>query len=130
MAYTILIVDDSATTRAFIKRTLKLTGIPTDAVLEAGDGKAALDVVAKQQKVDLILADLHMPEMNGVEMTRRLLADERTRSIPVIVVSADPNTDRLEQLTSEGVRGVLRKPFTPEGLKSAVAGILGEPAHA
>jgi CheY-like chemotaxis protein len=128
MAYTILIVDDSATTRAFIKRTLKLTGIPTDAVLEAGDGKAALDVVAKN-KVDLVLADLHMPIMNGIEMTRQLLADEKTKAIPVVVVSADPNTDRLEQLKSEGVRGIVRKPFTPEALKSALSGLLAEVAH-
>jgi two-component system chemotaxis response regulator CheY len=77
------------------------------------------------EPVDLVLADLHMPEMDGVEMTRRILADRATQLIPVIIISAEPNARRLEQLKQEGVRGYLRKPFTPELVRNLINETLG-----
>jgi len=124
MAFRILIVDDSATTRAIIKRTIKMAGVPTDKVLEAPNGMEALRLLAGEP-VDLVLADLHMPEMDGVEMTRRILADESTKMIPVIIISAEPNTGRLEQLKQDGARGYLRKPFTPESVRNLINQTLG-----
>jgi two-component system, chemotaxis family, chemotaxis protein CheY len=124
MAYSILIVDDSGITRAMIKRTLLMAGLPLGTVMEAADGKAALDLLSKCH-VDLVLADLHMPEMSGVEMTRRLLTTESTRNIPVIVVSAEPSTQRLDALKQLGVRACIRKPFTPEAIRSVVNEVLG-----
>jgi two-component system, chemotaxis family, chemotaxis protein CheY len=126
MPYDILIVDDSATTRAMIKRTLTLAQLPMGQCFEAPDGKAALELLAVNH-VDLVLADLHMPEMGGVEMTARILADERTRRIPVVVVSAEPNARRLEELKQQGVRGCVRKPFTPEMIRKVVTEILEVP---
>jgi two-component system chemotaxis response regulator CheY len=122
MSFNLLIVDDSATTRAVIKRTLKMTGLPADNIHEAGDGKAALELLEKTP-VDLVLADLNMPEMDGFEMTRRMLAEEKTRHIPVIVISAEPNAADFAKRT--GVRGCLRKPFTPEAVRQAVLDVLG-----
>ena len=77
MSYSILIVDDSATTRAMIKRTIRMTDLPVANLYDAPDGKAALELITK--RVNLILADLNMPEMDGFEMTRRLLAPRATR---------------------------------------------------
>ena len=124
MAFRILIVDDSATTRAIIKRTIQMARVPTEKVLEAPNGMEALRLLASEP-VDLILADLHMPEMDGVEMTRRILADEATKLIPVIIVSAEPNAERLEQLKKDGARGYLRKPFTPESVRNLINQTLG-----
>jgi two-component system chemotaxis response regulator CheY len=124
MGYTILIVDDSAITRAMIRRTLVMAQIPLAQCLEAGDGKAGLEVLASA-KVDLVLADLHMPNMTGVEMTRHILNNEATRNIPVIVVSAEPSAERLEALRQSGVRGCIRKPFTPEAIREVVNQVLG-----
>lgn len=124
MGHSFLIVDDSATTRAFIKRTLQMTGIPIDKCHEAADGAAGLEML-KANAVDLVLADLHMPIMDGAEMARRILKDEKLKHVPVLVVSADPNTERLDQLRGEGVAGYVRKPFTPETFRDAVQPILG-----
>ena len=123
MSHNILIVDDSATTRAMIKRTITLCGVPTASILEAEDGKQALDVLAKSP-VDLVLADLHMPVMTGVEMTRRVLVDPTLRKIPVVIVSADPNGARIDDLRKQGARGYLAKPFTPEGLRDVITQVL------
>jgi two-component system chemotaxis response regulator CheY len=128
MGYKFLIVDDSATTRAIIKRTIQMAQVPTDRIFEAPNGMEALRLLASEP-VDLVLADLHMPEMDGVEMTRRLLADESLRRIPVVIISAEPDTSRLEQLKNDGVRGYLRKPFTPESVRKLLTGAL-EVCHA
>ena len=128
MSYTVLIVDDSAITRAMIKRTLVMAQVPLAQCLEAGDGKTGLEMLAAR-KVDLVLADLHMPNMTGVEMTRHILSNEATRHIPVIVVSAEPSAERLDALRQQGVRGCIRKPFTPEAIREMVNQVLGA-AHA
>ena len=129
-AHSILIVDDSATTRAVITRAVQLSGVDTGGgIHEAANGRLALDFLAKQP-VSLVLADLHMPEMTGVEMTTRMLADERLRTIPVVVVTAEPNTAKLEELKKQGVRGYIRKPFTPEGIRKMITETLGGAANA
>jgi two-component system chemotaxis response regulator CheY len=128
MSFDILIVDDSAVTRALIKRTIKLSGLSVGSIYEADDGETGLEMLA-QHHVDLVLADLHMPIMNGVEMTARILANDKTREIPVVVVSAEPDNEQIEQLKHRGIRGYLRKPFTPEGLSHVLTELLGV-AHA
>jgi two-component system chemotaxis response regulator CheY len=124
MNYTILIVDDSAITRAMIKRTLNMAGLPLAQCLEAANGKAALELLSVH-KVDLVLADLHMPGMGGVELTNRILATKETELIPVVVVSAEPSAQRLDALRQQGVRACVRKPFTPEAIRNVVNEVLG-----
>lgn len=126
----VLIVDDSATTRALIKRTLRLAKLPGGEVFEASHGFEALAVMDRFH-VDLVLADLHMPQMGGVELTRAMRADESTREIPVVIVSAEPNSETLDNLRrTPGVRGCIRKPFTPEMVRDVVGAILAEVSHA
>lgn len=124
MGYSILIVDDSALTRAFIKRTLAAAGFEIETCYEATDGITGLDML-RANKVDLIMIDLHMPNMDGSEMARRILADEQLRETPIVIVSADPNSDRLQELQLAGVAGFIRKPFTPELFRDAVQPIFG-----
>lgn len=123
MPHTVLIVDDSAITRALIKRTLRLAELPLTAVHEAANGREALELL-DCLKVDLVLADLNMPEMNGFEMTRRMQLEPALRGIPVILVSAEPNAE-LFAATHEGVKGVVRKPFTPEIIRTLLLEVLG-----
>lgn len=124
MAHNILIVDDSATTRAMIKRTIRLAEIAVDNLYDAADGVAGLEVLSSS-RVDLVLADLNMPNMGGVEMTRRMRQTEGMQSVPVVIVSAEPNAQRLEELKQHGIQGYIRKPFTPESLRDLIAEILG-----
>jgi two-component system chemotaxis response regulator CheY len=124
MGYNILIVDDSAVTRAVIRRTLLMAKLPLANVFEAADGAAGLAML-EIHKVDLVLADLHMPNMGGVEMTSRILANQATRNIPVIIVSAEPSDQKFNELKQQGVRGCIRKPFSPETIRDVVHQALG-----
>jgi CheY-like chemotaxis protein len=124
MSVTILIVDDSATTRAVIKRTIQMCGLEDAVLLEAENGRQGLEL-ARTRKPDLVLADLQMPEMNGVSMTKELLADEATRGIPVVIVTAEPSESTIGMLKQTGVRMHVSKPFTPEAIRKVIGEVLG-----
>lgn len=126
MNYNILIVDDSATTRAIIKRTIRMTGLPIAQVYESPNGKAALELLTNTP-VDLVLADLNMPEMDGFEMTRRIRSNPATQSLPVIIVSAAPSGQDFAQM--HRVNGFIAKPFTPEAIRQVITNVL-EVQHA
>jgi two-component system chemotaxis response regulator CheY len=124
MSYTVLIVDDSATTRCLIGRTLRIGGLNVDCIVEASDGSEALAVV-RAQRVDLVLTDLNMPGFDGIALTRTLRKDPLTRDIPVVVISADPSPVHARVLADAGVRAFIRKPFTPEMLRNTLDELLG-----
>lgn len=126
MALNILVVDDSKTVRAVIAKTLRLTEVPINELLEAGNGKEALDIL-KDHWVDLIFSDINMPVMGGVEMIQQIQQDDVLKTIPVIVVSTEGSATRIEQLKGQGVRAYIRKPFTPELVRAIVVDIVGEP---
>jgi len=123
MALNVLIVDDSSLTRKAIKRIIGMINETTDLgigqFLEAGNGCEALKIV-NESHVDLILADLNMPEMGGAEMIHRIKSNESTKSIPVVVISTESKTVRIKELLAEGVKNYLHKPFTPEEFKAIV----------
>jgi two-component system, chemotaxis family, chemotaxis protein CheY len=128
MGYCILLVDDSATTRALIKRAIQMSGLPVSEFLEAGHGKEALEQL-RHHAVDLILADLHMPEMNGVELAHAVLANPDMAPVQIAIISAEPSGARLLELRRAGVKGYLRKPCTPESLRDLVVPLM-ENRHA
>jgi len=119
MAYNILIVDDSLTARTFIARTLEIAGVPLSHVYQAADGQSALDVLQREW-VDLVFADINMPVMNGVELVRRMRANDLFKAIPVIIITTDRSTHRMNELHAVGVQAYLTKPITPEVLKATV----------
>ncbi len=125
MPYNILVVDDSRTTRMIIKKTLNLAGISIGKLHQAENGKEALDILDNNW-IDLVLADINMPVMDGVEMVNRMSADGLMQTVPVIVVSTEGSTTRIEEMRAKGVRAYIRKPFAPENVKSIVEDILGE----
>jgi CheY-like chemotaxis protein len=132
MKYRILIVDDSATTRALVKRVIRMAEVPVSDLLEAPNGRLALETLtiaaAAELPVDLILADLNMPEMDGFEMIRRLRADERLRRIPIVVLSASPSAEEFAGL--ERVDGFVGKPFAPETIRRVILDALEVKHHA
>ena len=124
MSYNILIVDDSATMRSVIKRTVQLAQLPIDEFLEAGNGIEALEVL-QQHSVDLVLTDINMPEMDGFEMTECMQKDQNLQTIPVVVISTEARTTRIDQLKQKGIAGYVHKPFTPEKIRDVINSVLG-----
>lgn len=125
MSLQVLIVDDSKTIRAMIGKALRIAKISDSAIFEAENGKQALELLADQW-IDLILADINMPVMNGIELVQALKANELTASIPVVVVSTEGSQERIDMLEELGVHGYLRKPFQPEQLRDLVADLMGD----
>ncbi|MFC1734481.1 response regulator [Candidatus Hydrogenedentota bacterium] len=123
MAYNILVVDDSATIRSVIAKTLEIGEVPVSELFQAGNGQEGLDIL-KNNWVDLVFLDINMPVMTGTEMIDRMAADGILSTVPVVIVSTEGSTTRMDQLQAKGVRAYLRKPFTPEGLKEIVDNIL------
>lgn len=124
MAYNILVVDDSKTIRSIIVKILKLTKIEIGQIHEAENGKVGLDCL-KDNWIDLILSDLNMPVMNGIEMVDEMTKDGLLKDIPVIVISTDGSVKRIEELKEKGIREYIRKPFTPESLSEVIDRVLG-----
>lgn len=125
MAYNILIVDDSETVRAVIKKTLAIAEVPTGEIYQAGNGQEGLDVL-RAEWVDLVFSDINMPVMSGIEMVKQMQADEMLKTVPVVVISTEGSKTRIEDLIHLGVKAYIRKPFTPENLRDVVASVLGE----
>ena len=124
MGYKILIVDDSSVTRAVLKKTIQMTGVDVSSVYEASNGSEALQRL-EEHEVDLILADLNMPQMNGIEMVDKVFANPKTAEIPIIVVSTEASTARIKLLRDKGIKGYIHKPFTPESIRNVLEEVLG-----
>lgn len=123
----ILIVDDSAILRKVMRKAIGQLGVADERISEAGNGREALEVLA-DHSVDLILLDMHMPEMNGHEFAQAKSADPSISEIPFVVVSTEANAQRLMEMVELGALGVLRKPFEPEDLRRMVADYLPQEA--
>lgn len=125
MAFNVLIVDDSSTMRAVIKKTIKVSGFNVGQFLEAGDGEQALGVL-KDEWVDLVLSDINMPNMNGLELIGKMHADEIMRTIPVVMVTTEAGDDKVKQSKALGAVGYIKKPFQPQDIKNTLCRIMGE----
>ena len=124
MAFNILIVDDSKTIRSVIKKTLQIAGVPIAEFFEAVNGDEGLQAM-RSNWIDLVFADINMPVMNGIEMVEKMADDQLLEKMPVIIVSTEGSTTRIDRLKSKGISSYVRKPFTPEKIREAVHDILG-----
>jgi two-component system, chemotaxis family, chemotaxis protein CheY len=125
MAYNVLLVEDSLTVRDVIAKTLMLTDVNVRDVYQAGDGVEALEIL-RTKWIDVVFADINMPVMSGTELVERMHDDGLMETIPVIILSTDGSTTRMEQLMSKGVRAYIRKPFTPEILRRIILEVMEE----
>jgi two-component system, chemotaxis family, chemotaxis protein CheY len=118
---TILIVDDFDSMRRIIKGTLK--GLGFSNFIEAEDGVAALKKMEKE-KVDLIISDWIMPNMNGLDFLKAVKGDEKFKTIPFIMVTAEGQKGSVLDAINAGVNNYIVKPFSPETLSLKIKKVL------
>ncbi|MBA3015656.1 MAG: response regulator [Proteobacteria bacterium] len=123
MAFNILVVDDSETMRAVIKKTVAMSGVQIGDIREAANGKEALQVL-QDVWIDVVLSDINMPVMGGVEFLREVKRDEVLRNIPVIFVSTEASQARIDEVTTLGAAGYVKKPFMPEKIRDILLDVL------
>jgi two-component system, chemotaxis family, chemotaxis protein CheY len=119
----VLIVDDSSVMRKIVARSLQQAGLIIAQVLEAGNGSEALAVV-QRERVDLILCDINMPVMDGLEFVKQLSGVESARGVPVVMITTEGSEGHVVQALSAGARGYIRKPFTPDQVREQVLPVL------
>ena len=114
-----LIVDDSSVMRKIVERALRQAGIDLKVVHEAGSGTEGLDLLRTRQ-VDLILSDINMPSMDGLEFLRQIRAQELAPGVPVVMITTESSEEHVKQAILSGAQGYIRKPFTAEQVKERV----------
>ena len=123
MGKKVLIIDDSNTMRKIISRSLRQAGLEFETILEAGDGQIALDML-NQEKPDIILSDINMPNMNGIEFLKQKAANDAIKDIPVVMITTESGNDIISEAVSLGAKGSIKKPFTPDQVQSILGGLI------
>jgi two-component system chemotaxis response regulator CheY len=117
----ILVADDSRAMRMIVTRTLRQAGLGGHDIIEAEDGKQALEIAGKQS-VDLILSDWNMPEMTGIEFLRALRG--AGANTPFCFVTSEGSEEMREQATAAGALGLISKPFTSEAFSDLLSSVV------
>jgi two-component system, chemotaxis family, chemotaxis protein CheY len=120
MAKSVLSVDDSSTLRRMVSFTLKSAGYE---VLEAGDGQEALRLL-QSRSVDLVISDINMPNMDGLEFTRRLRQRPGFSRTPILLLTTESDPGKKAEGRAAGATGWIVKPFTQEQLLAIVAKVV------
>lgn len=113
----ILIVDDFSTMRRIIKNLLRDLGFSN--THEADDGQTALPML-KNGDFHFLVTDWNMPGMTGIDLLKAVRADEKLRSLPVLMVTAEAKRDQIIEAAQAGVNGYVVKPFTAQALKEKI----------
>jgi two-component system chemotaxis response regulator CheY len=119
----VLIVDDSSVMRKIVERSLRQAGLDSIVVLEAGSGVEGLEVLS-HQAVHLILSDINMPSMDGLEFLRQLRTQNLASGVPVVMITTESSEEHVKQAIVSGAQGYIRKPFTAEQVKERVLPLL------
>lgn len=118
-----LIVDDSSVMRKIVERSLRQAGLELSQVFEAGNGAEALSVLM-ENRVGLILCDINMPIMDGLEFIKALATVEQAKGVPVVMITTEGSEAHVVQALNAGARGYIRKPFTPDQVKESIMPLL------
>jgi two-component system chemotaxis response regulator CheY len=116
----IVIADDSATARMFIRRCLEIIGLGEAALVEAENGREALSLL-KEEDTDLLLTDLNMPVMDGATLLKWV---KSLHDLPVLVITSAGNPAKEQELKALGAFGVLNKPVSPAVLMDALQSLM------
>lgn len=117
----VLIVDDSPTSRMIIQRCLEMTGVEVDSFLFAENGIEGLSSI-EDNKVDLILTDINMPKMDGLTFIKLVKNKESTATIPIIVTSSIADGSIETEMKKLGVTAIIKKPISPEKIMRVIGG--------
>lgn len=117
----ILIVDDSATMRMIVIKSLRQAGFDTATVAEANGAKEALQKLAAGG-VDLVLCDVNMPEISGIELVK--VVKKKMPTIPIVMVTTESSAEMKQQMLDAGANGIVTKPFPPEELQRVLKPLL------
>ena len=123
MELNVLVVDDSQVMRSIISKTMHLSGLPVGEIYQAENGQEGLEAL-QNNWIDLVIADINMPVMNGEEMIIRMKENIETRDIPIMVVSTEGSQKRIDRIVEKGVV-FIHKPFTPEIFRDNIQAITG-----
>jgi two-component system chemotaxis response regulator CheY len=118
-----LIVDDSSVMRKVVERSLRQAGVNLTQVVESANGAEAL-LVLKQNRVDLILCEINMPVMDGLEFVQQLSGVENAKGVPVVMTTTEGGESHLVQALSCGARGCIREPFMPDQVREQIVPVL------
>jgi two-component system chemotaxis response regulator CheY len=118
----ILIVDDSSTMRKIISRSLRQAGLSVEEIFEAGDGIEGLGVLAAGKPVTLILSDINMPNMDGLEFIKQVRANGN--QVPIVMITTEGGEEILKEAIASGASDSIKKPFTPEQLQEKLGGLI------
>jgi two-component system chemotaxis response regulator CheY len=116
----VLIVDDSSTMRKIIMRVLRQAEIAVDNVIEASNGIEGLAALGANPDIGLILSDVNMPEMNGIDFVKAVRVSHAKEALPVIMVTTEGGGAMVNTAMELGANGYVCKPFTPESIRSAL----------
>ncbi|MDL0080745.1 MULTISPECIES: chemotaxis response regulator CheY [Helicobacter] len=119
----LLVVDDSSTMRRIIKNTLQRLGY--EDILEAEHGVEAWDIMDTKEGIGVLITDWNMPEMNGLDLVKKVRADDRYKEIPIIMVTTEGGKAEVITALKAGVNNYIVKPFTPQVLKEKLEVVLG-----
>lgn len=119
----LLVVDDSSTMRRIIKNTLARLGYKD--VLEGADGVEGWEQMNSNPDIEMLITDWNMPEMNGLELVKKVRADSRFTDLPIIMVTTEGGKAEVITALKAGVNNYIVKPFTPQVLKEKLGAVMG-----
>jgi len=124
MPYNILVVDDSASMRKVLRKSITMCNIGEINFYEAENGQAALEVL-KNEWVDLVFTDVNMPVMNGFELVSNLNVDDIHKNTPIVVVTSDLSAENADAAKQSNIKHIVYKPFRPESIRELLINLLG-----
>lgn len=119
----VLIVDDSSVMRKIVERALRQAGLDLTRVLEAGSGGEGLELL-EQERVDLIVSDINMPNMDGLEFLRQVQRRSLAEGVPIVMITTESGEEHVREALAAGAQGYIRKPFTPDQVRDRVLPLL------
>ena len=123
MPLDVLIVDDSAAIRKILQRVLRQAEMSIGEVFEAGDGVEALASL-KEHKVGLVLSDINMPNMDGLQLLSQIRASADWKNLPVLMITTEGSQNKVLEAVNLGASGYVRKPFTADQIKEKLVGLV------